>query len=159
MVRFCSSCYEATGRTLIILYIRNINADLVLCLSNRNLAFTVHNLCWHLSHLLLRPFPPACIVFLFIQLRPLLLSAFPLSLYPLIYLEARPAGFGCFPPSPKRPFFTPRSSSCPSVAQLTESEGGGGLKGRTPDGHWHVGHALCDGAWLRALWTSHSCQS
>lgn len=89
---------------------------------------------------------------------PLLSAAF-VSLCPLIYLKARPAGFGCFPQSPKRPVFTRCSSSCPLVSLPAESKGGSGLKGRTPDGHRHVGHVLCDGAWLRALWASHSCQS
>lgn len=88
-----------------------------------------------------------------------LLSAAFVSLCTSIYLKARPAGFGCFPPSPKRPVFTPRSSSCPLVSLPAESKGCSGLKGRTPDGHRHVEHALCDGAWLGALWTSHSCQS
>lgn len=88
-----------------------------------------------------------------------LLSAAFVSLCPLIYLKARPAGFGCFPPSPKRPVFTPCSSSCPLVSLPAESKGCIGLKGRTPDGHRHVGHALYDVAWLRALRTSHSCQS
>ncbi len=108
--------------------------------------------------------PPKSLDFLFSLLfllsitLPLLSAAF-VSLCPLIYLKARPAGFGCFPPSPKRPVFTPCSSSCPLVSLPAESKGCSGLKGRTPDGHRHVGHALCDGAWLRALWTSHSCQS
>lgn len=53
----------------------------------------------------------------------------------------------------------PLPPSCPLVSLPAESKGCGGLKGRTPDGHRHVGHALCDGAWLRALQTSHSCQS
>lgn len=73
------------------------------------------------------------------------------SLCPLIFLKARPAGFGCFPPSPQRPVFTLCSSFCPSVSLPAESKGCNGLKGRTPDGHRHVEHGLCDGVWLRAL--------
>lgn len=109
-------------------------------------------------------FPPTNFGFLYLFLfflsttLPLLSAAF-VSLCPLIYLKARPAGFGCFPQSPERPVFTRCSSSCPLVSLPAESKGGSGLKGRTPDGHGHVGHALCDGAWLRALWCSHSCQS
>lgn len=81
------------------------------------------------------------------------------SLCPFICVKARPAGFGCFPPSPKRPVFTLCSSSCPLVSLPGESKGCSGWKGRTPVGHRHVRHVLCDGVWLRALWTSHSCQS
>lgn len=88
--------------------------------------------------------------FMFCLLHTTLLSAASVPLYPLIHLKARPAGFARFPPSPERPVFTPFSFPCPLVS-LPAVARGSGLKGRTPDGHRHVGHAFCDGAWLTAL--------
>lgn len=67
--------------------------------------------------------------------------------------DASPAG-------PERPVFSPPFLHLSlGLSAGREREGCGSLKGRTPDGHRHVGHVLCDGLWLRALWASHSCQS
>lgn len=64
------------------------------------------------------------------------------------------------PGGPERPVFSPPFLHLSlGLSAGREQEGCGGLKGRTPDGHRHVGHVLCDGLWLRALWASHSCQS
>lgn len=87
-------------------------------------------------------------------------SASFVSLRPSIYLKARPAGSGCFPHRPERPVFSPPFLHLSlGLSAGREREGCGSLKGRTPDGHRHVGHVLCDGLWLRAMWASHSCQS
>lgn len=40
-----------------------------------------------------------------------------------------------------------------------KQKGGSSLKSGPHDGHRHVEHALCDGAWLGALWIRRSCQS
>lgn len=107
-------------------------------------------------------FPTVKILTFFISplsIRLCLLSTSAVSPCPLTYSKARPAGFGCFPPSPERPVFTLSSSFCPLVSLPAVSKGRIGLNRRTPDGHRHVGCALCDGVWLRAAWTSHGCQS
>lgn len=61
------------------------------------------------------------------------------------------------------PLRGPSSHSVPPLVPWSlcrqRARGALGLKGRTPDGHRRVGHVLCDGVWLGAVWASHSCQS
>lgn len=80
---------------------------------------------------------------------------------PIDLPQSQTSWLGMLPPGgPERPVFsTPLLHLSLGLSAGREQEGCGGLKGRTPDGHRHVGHVLCDGLWLWALWASHSCQS